>query len=262
MITKSLLHAVLAFGVALVLSVAAIAGPTLSLVKSGTAAAPADTIVERTITYSLDLRVNTDGNAVSGFQYYLRTTPANALSYAATPLTALSNPFQPSEVVLSPAAGTVVRQSGGTSAFFKSTAGDYPAFSDNAIATYQFNTATLAPGTYIFTAVGEELSNANTTVTVFNPAVSFTLTVLIDADADGMPDIFETANSLNPSNPADAAQDKDGDGATNVQEFQAGTNPGDAKSVLRVSAVERVGNDVTDYIPSPRQQSLSGRNQR
>ena len=33
-----------------------------------------------------------------------------------------------------------------------------------------------------------------------------------DSDRDGMPDDYELANGLNPSNPADALQDLDGDG--------------------------------------------------
>jgi hypothetical protein len=46
-----------------------------------------------------------------------------------------------------------------------------------------------------------------------------------DADADGMPDAWETQYGLNPNSAADAALDPDGDGYTNLQEFQNGTNP-------------------------------------
>lgn len=48
---------------------------------------------------------------------------------------------------------------------------------------------------------------------------------LLDSDGDGMPDVYEVANGLNPFDPTDAAQDPDNDGLTNLQEYQLGTNP-------------------------------------
>lgn len=45
-----------------------------------------------------------------------------------------------------------------------------------------------------------------------------------DSDKDGMPDWFETLYGLNP-NQDDALLDPDGDGRTNLQEYNAGTNP-------------------------------------
>lgn len=45
-----------------------------------------------------------------------------------------------------------------------------------------------------------------------------------DADSDGMSDKFEAANGLHPLDLADAAQDADEDGLTNLAEFNLGTN--------------------------------------
>jgi hypothetical protein len=46
-----------------------------------------------------------------------------------------------------------------------------------------------------------------------------------DADADGLPDDYEQSNGLDPNDPADATQDVDGDGLSNLQEFELGTAP-------------------------------------
>lgn len=55
-----------------------------------------------------------------------------------------------------------------------------------------------------------------------------------DRDGDGMPNDWENTYGFNPDNPADAAQDADGDGFTNLQEYQAGTDPLNAL-VIRIS---------------------------
>nr|MCR4918599.1 polysaccharide lyase [Prevotella sp.] len=40
-----------------------------------------------------------------------------------------------------------------------------------------------------------------------------------DTDMDGMPDEWETANGLNPNDPADANKDMNGDGYTNIEKY-------------------------------------------
>ena len=40
-----------------------------------------------------------------------------------------------------------------------------------------------------------------------------------------MPDTYEIANGFDPLNAADADLDADGDGASNLEEFNAGRNP-------------------------------------
>jgi len=57
-----------------------------------------------------------------------------------------------------------------------------------------------------------------------------------DDDNDGMPDTFEDANSFDKFNAADAGQDADGDGVSNLDEFTNGTNPN-----LRNLAIDATG---------------------
>ncbi|HEU0011373.1 MAG TPA: immunoglobulin domain-containing protein, partial [Verrucomicrobiae bacterium] len=63
------------------------------------------------------------------------------------------------------------------------------------------------------------------------------LTVLEDTDDDGMPDLWESANGFNPGDPSDAALDADGDQASNVQEYLAGTDPNSRENHLRIESI-------------------------
>jgi hypothetical protein len=55
--------------------------------------------------------------------------------------------------------------------------------------------------------------------------LSFRVNTAADADADGLPDDFESAYSCLDPGTADAAADPDADGLTNLQELQTGTDP-------------------------------------
>ncbi|MBK9139468.1 MAG: CotH kinase family protein [Verrucomicrobia bacterium] len=55
-----------------------------------------------------------------------------------------------------------------------------------------------------------------------------------DTDRDGMPDWFEERFGLQVNNAADASLDLDGDGASNLEEYRAGTEPNSPASVLRL----------------------------
>ncbi|MQM36509.1 hypothetical protein KBTX_00494 [wastewater metagenome] len=52
-----------------------------------------------------------------------------------------------------------------------------------------------------------------------------------------MPDTWETANGLDPLDPSDAGSDADGDGATALEEYTAGTDPTDPASVPAAPAI-------------------------
>jgi len=54
---------------------------------------------------------------------------------------------------------------------------------------------------------------------------TYTGTPYRDSDSDGMPDDWETAHGLNPRDAADAAQDLNGDGYTNIEDFIYGLDP-------------------------------------
>jgi hypothetical protein len=68
--------------------------------------------------------------------------------------------------------------------------------------------------------------------------------LIVDTDNDGMPDWWEDQFSLDKNNPADAALDLDGDGASNVVEFRAGTLPNNANSVFRIVSLRPETGDL------------------
>jgi hypothetical protein len=58
-----------------------------------------------------------------------------------------------------------------------------------------------------------------------------------DIDSDGMPDLWEELYGLSFTDPSDAALDRDGDGASNRDEYFAGTDPTNPTSRLRLGVV-------------------------
>lgn len=80
----------------------------------------------------------------------------------------------------------------------------------------------------------------------FSQTVTVTTT---DSDGDGLPNAYETANTLSTSI-ADATLDSDGDGMTNAQEFRAHTNPKNPASLLRLAAPILSGNNAVLSLPT------------
>jgi hypothetical protein len=71
-----------------------------------------------------------------------------------------------------------------------------------------------------------------------------TITLLDDVDHDGLPDLWEIAYGLNPTNASDRYLDADGDGLTNAEEYLAGTDPANALSYLKIDQSTATANGV------------------
>jgi len=70
-----------------------------------------------------------------------------------------------------------------------------------------------------------------------------------DTDGDGLPDWWEQLYFGGPTN-ANPNLDSDHDGLTNLQEYQAGTNPLDPANVLLVTKLEIIGSNAVVSFPT------------
>ncbi len=88
--------------------------------------------------------------------------------------------------------------------------------------------ASMSCGSIALSGNGTQVAFATDNATLVSGDTNNALDVFVldrDPDHDGIPSEWETLFGLNPNNPIDAAQDPDGDGKTNLQEYLAGTHP-------------------------------------
>ena len=68
-------------------------------------------------------------------------------------------------------------------------------------------------------------------------ATNTRISIETDTDRDGIPDAIEIELKLNPNDPTDGIADTDRDGATNAQEYAAGTDHLDPESTFEISEI-------------------------
>jgi len=71
-----------------------------------------------------------------------------------------------------------------------------------------------------------------------------------DTDGDGMHDGWEIAHGFDPASPSDAAQDADSDGASNLMEYGAGTDPIDGASTPPIVGLSIISGSTGNVVVS------------
>ena len=82
----------------------------------------------------------------------------------------------------------------------------------------------------IFASIFLQFSKACPPVAYGHPSISLCDPNLEDSDNDGIPNIWEIDNGLDPCDPTDALRDKDCDAILNLFEYQMESNPNDPNS--------------------------------
>ena len=87
-------------------------------------------------------------------------------------------------------------------------------------------------GKYVFNIISEDTSG---NIRYTENKEFWITTDVDDADGDGMPDWWEERYGFDPRDPTDAEQDEDGDGYTNIEEYNNGNNP-----LKRLSSIQEI----------------------
>ena len=108
------------------------------------------------------------------------------------------------------------------------SSGDVKDLAPGALGT-SYRTTNAAVATVNANGLVTALKSGTVMLAIWNEGVVSTLVVSVkvgaDADEDGLPDDWENAVGLDPSEPLDALADNDGDNLNNLGEFAAGTDP-------------------------------------
>lgn len=159
-------------------------------------------------------------------RYYANVRAFNSTRYLSAPAIGRVNAF-PSLSILQPNGGSVYEK--GEILNLSAQANDLEDLDiskeitwrsdiNGVLGTGNIKISNLEPGSHLMTASISDTDGATTTQEI-SIEIIFT-----DSDNDGIQDNYEAAHGLNANDAADAAQDRDADGLSNLQEFLLGTS--------------------------------------
>jgi hypothetical protein len=170
----------------------------------------------------------TPGFIPAGAQARLRLTASDGFNTSQ----AVSDPFtltarSPFAFILSPDNGATFTEGAVASLTGGSMTSDG---TDLGVFTWSYDNHAVPIGstkdiTTTLNEVGVHTLSLQVTANGLSDTSSITITVKPDYDHDGMPNDWELAHKLNPLDPTDAFTDTDGDGLSNLREYQLGTDP-------------------------------------